>query len=324
MSKTLVPVDHRRETGMYKKSNQLSIDDFIFPYGTLSKDNRWIRLAELIDWERVEVEYAEHFNNNGAPAHPARMALGALIAKQMLDCSDRELVSQVEENPYLQYFLGMKEYSEKCPFGASTLVAFRCRFTEADIAKINDWVIEAALASATDDTSDDDDGDDHEDGDDTGNRATICLDATCAPSNIRYPTDTSLLNEAREKCEGIIDGLHRQVGGKKPRTYRRRAREDYLTYSKSKRKTAKETRKARGRQLGYIKRDLTHIESLIEKGAVLDVTDLPLLDTICMLYDQQLYMHTERVSRMPILQRPGVRICGLSCVFERETAQTAC
>lgn len=30
------------------------------------------------------------------------------------------------------------------------------------------------------------------------------MDATCVPADIRYPTDLSLLNEAREKTEAII------------------------------------------------------------------------------------------------------------------------
>lgn len=45
-------------------------------------------------------------------------------------------------------------------------------------------------------------------GNDTGeedtNKGTLTLDATCAPANIRYPQDISLLNEAREKLEAII------------------------------------------------------------------------------------------------------------------------
>ena len=40
------------------------------------------------------------------------------------------------------------------------------------------------------------------------NEGTLILDATCVPQNIRFPTDTSLLNEAREKAEEIIDVLH--------------------------------------------------------------------------------------------------------------------
>lgn len=294
---------------MYKRTDQLSIDDFVFPYGALSADNRWVRLAGLIDWRRVESEYASRFSDNGAPAHPARMALGALIAKQMLGCSDRELVSQVEENPYLQFFLGMKEYSDRCPFGASTLVAFRCRFSEEDMARINDWIVDAAVADGAGGTGDDDD--DEGGGDEGGNRGTVCLDATVAPSNIRYPTDTSLLNEAREKLERIIDRLHGQIGGQKPRTYRRIARRDHLSFSKSKRKTAKTTRKARGRQLGYVRRDLAHVGRLLEKGAVPDERDASTLGTIRALYAQQLHMHTERTSTVPdrivSIEQPWVR-----------------
>ena len=36
------------------------------------------------------------------------------------------------------------------------------------------------------------------------NKGTLTLDATCAPANIRYPQDISLLNEAREKLENMI------------------------------------------------------------------------------------------------------------------------
>lgn len=55
----------------------------------------------------------------------------------------------------------------------------------------------------------------------TINKGTMMLDATCAPSNIRYPQDFSLLNEAREKLENIIDRFSKSYDLKKPRTYRR-------------------------------------------------------------------------------------------------------
>ena len=54
------------------------------------------------------------------------------------------------------------------------------------------------------------------------NGGTLILDATCAPQAIRFPTDTSLLNEARQNTEEIIDTLHAAglTDGRKPRTYR--------------------------------------------------------------------------------------------------------
>jgi len=93
---------------MYKSTTQLSIEDFVFPYGKLKADNRWVKMADLVPWNTVEADYAAGFVNNGAPAHPARMAFGTLIAKQILGVSDEELVCQVAENAYLQYFIGLK------------------------------------------------------------------------------------------------------------------------------------------------------------------------------------------------------------------------
>ena len=49
--------------------------------------------------------------------------------------------------------------------------------------------------------------------------ATQVCDATVAPQNIRFPQDTSLLNEARTKLEKMIDWFCSQYGLKKPRMY---------------------------------------------------------------------------------------------------------
>ena len=45
-----------------------------------------------------------------------------------LDKNNEWTVRYVSENPYLQYCLGLKEYTSKCPFGASTTVELRKRF----------------------------------------------------------------------------------------------------------------------------------------------------------------------------------------------------
>ena len=73
---------------MYKDSSQLRIEDFVFPYGTLDQENDWVRLAQIVPWETIEEGYAAQFVNNGHPAHPSRMAFGALAIKQRMKCSD--------------------------------------------------------------------------------------------------------------------------------------------------------------------------------------------------------------------------------------------
>jgi IS5 family transposase len=73
-------------------------------------------------------------------------------------------------------------------------------------------------------------------------KGKLLLDATCAPADIRYPTELSLLNEAREKTEKTIDTLYNQsLGLKKIET-------TYLPQASKKRlpknsQTAKTTRK---------------------------------------------------------------------------------
>lgn len=42
------------------------------------------------------------------------------------------------------------------------------------------------------------------------NRGTMIVDTTCAPSQIKYPRDAELLNEAREKLDiSVVDGMIR-------------------------------------------------------------------------------------------------------------------
>ena len=106
--------------------------------GKLAIDNRWVMMASVIEWEKYEEEYAKNFTvGTGAPAKPFRMALGALIIKEKLGISDRETVEQIRENPYLQYFIGMKEYSNEAPFEASMLVHFRDRLDVELIKRMN-------------------------------------------------------------------------------------------------------------------------------------------------------------------------------------------
>ncbi len=197
------------------------------------------------------------FVNNGHPAHPARMALGALLIQRLLKCSDQWLVKHIGENPYLQYFIGMKEYGS-CPFGASTLVAFRNRFSEEDTAAL----LEVSIPR-------EEKKDDSDDGNDPPNSGTLILDATCCPAGIAYPQGADLLNRAREDVEKTVDELYKQTGQKKPRMYRRRARKDYLRLSKSKKRSAKAVRTAVRKQLQYIRRDVGYVVELIQSGAEL-------------------------------------------------------
>ena len=114
-------------------SNQTEFVDFYLPFsGKLQASNRWIKLAKALPWEEVEGCYAESFADTGmgAPAKSGRIAFGALVIKEQLGMSDEETVEQILENPYLQYFLGLKEFSQTALFDPSMMVHFRNRFSE--------------------------------------------------------------------------------------------------------------------------------------------------------------------------------------------------
>lgn len=128
------------------------------------------------------------------------------------------------------------------------------------------------------------DDDDHNDSS-GGNSGTLTVDATCAPSQIRYPQDVSLLNEARENAERLLDELHDPADGKKPRTYRKRAHKDYLKHAKSRKHTAKTTRKAIGKQLNYLRRDLKAIDAKLSTGKTLSERKAERLSTIRTIYE---------------------------------------
>ncbi len=130
---------------MYKTTNkaQEKAENFDLPFGgRLASENRWVKLSKLVPWSDFEAEYASQFSSKmGAPAKPFPMALGALIIKERLGTSDEETVEQIRENPYLQYFLGLTEYTNQAPFEASMLVYFRKRLNRELVGKINEQIV---------------------------------------------------------------------------------------------------------------------------------------------------------------------------------------
>jgi len=295
---------------MYKfPSKQMSISDFGMPLGmTLSPDNRWVKKAASIPWDKIELRYAALFKNKkGNVAKPLRMALGALIIQTEYQYPDVEVPLQIQETPCLQYFCGLPEYQDKLPFDSSLMVYFRKRLTPEILGEINEMII-AKVEGKPEETAEDDHDDQNPP---SPNSGTLIVDLTCAPQNIRYPQDTSLLNEARENLERMVDTMHDPAEGVKPRTYRQKARRDYLSIAKKKNKTAKMIRKAVGKQLRYIRRDLQLVDTLMNKGRVLPEWLQDRLETIKRLYAQQMYMHTNEThqveNRIVSLGQPWIR-----------------
>ena len=121
---------------------QLTIEEFFQPFGgRLRKDNRWVRLAAIMPWEYIEKVYIEHLSGEtGRPAIPSRIAFGAIFIKEFCHLTDEDTVQQLQENSYMQYFVGLHEFCAEPLFDPSMMVHFRKRFPVEEVAKINEYV----------------------------------------------------------------------------------------------------------------------------------------------------------------------------------------
>ena len=304
---------------MYKfdRNHQLSLSDFNQPLGMeMNAENRWVKKAAMIPWENIEDRYAELFPSEvGMPAKPLQTALGSLLIQKEYGYSDRELVEQIKENPYYQYFIGRPGYEYKAPFVPSLLVEFRKRLDEDVLAEINEMI--AAYNSPDDSDGGSDISENRLDENTTKetvpeNKGTLILDATCVPQNIAYPQDINLLNEARENLEAMIDQICAEYNFYKPRMYRENARKDYLALAKCRKRTGKKVRKAIGRQLRYVSRDLGYVDMFVRYNNVtLTEKQKNRLYVLQELYEQQKYMYENKThsvkDRIVSISQPYIR-----------------
>lgn len=132
----------------------------------------------------------------------------------------------------------------------------------------------------------------------------MIIDATVAPNDIKYPTDINLLNSSRENLEKYIDVLHTPDIGikKKPRTYRCKARKNYLAIEKKRKKTYAAITEAIKNQLSYVYRNLEIIGKIIledpSRIELLSNTQKTKLDTIKIIYEQQKYMFDNNIKKI--------------------------
>ena len=128
-----------------QSQRQLTLSGFDWPFQTtLDAENRWVKMGRCIPWDELAKAYYENMSaTEGRPAKDARLVIGAVIIKHKLCLTDRETVEQVQENPYLQYFVGLTGYTTKKPFTPSLFVKIRARMGSDIFDVFQKAVIEA-------------------------------------------------------------------------------------------------------------------------------------------------------------------------------------
>ena len=303
----------------------------------LDRNNRWVKLADSLPWDDLAEIYKQSLcEDNGRPTIDVRLAVGALIIKHKLKLSDREVVATIRENVYIQYFVGYKRFDPDVPFDPSLFVEMRKRLGLEGFDQMSRRIIKLTQgkhkakrsdskksqdesnseppelgASSISDSAPEQDG-----GKEEPNKGHLKMDATVADQMIVYPTDLGLLARSRWESERLIDLLYIQTDlAIKPRTYRRLAHKDHLAVAKKRKKSKRLIRKAIGKQLRYLRRNLSTIERLLDRvssaPAYWTFRDYKIYWVIQHIYRQQQFMYAGRVhsceDRIVNIYQPYVR-----------------
>ena len=144
-----------------------------------------VRLGQLIDWQAFESQWGPQFaSTTGRPALPTRLMAALLYLKHAYALSDEDLVECWCENPYWQHFSGQRYFQFELPCDPSSLTRWRARIGEEGC----EWLLAQSIAAAAK----------------AGvlkrtSLATVVIDTTVQDKAIAHPTDSRLLNRAREQ-----------------------------------------------------------------------------------------------------------------------------
>lgn len=297
----------------YNSQHQTKITEFSNLHQLqLNPQNRWVQLAALLPWDKMVSIYSKKFSKQmGAGTVNPRHIIGAFIIKHKLRLSDEETLQTISENPYMQFFLGLDDYTPEPLFAASLFVEARKKLGNDTFDEFTELIIRCSHPQIEENKTDEPETQPKP------NQGHLKIDATVADQYIRYPNDLSLVNEARIKTEKHIDLLFvmlREQMPVKPRSYRKVAHQRYLREAKKKRRSAASIRKTLRYLLNCVERNLGHIHKMLDMLG----GPFPLphkyqrqLWVIHTLYEQQRKMYDEKSNRCPdrivSISQPHVR-----------------
>jgi IS5 family transposase len=152
-----------------------------------------VKLARTIDWGFLEANFgAVHTDGAGQPPLPTRLMAGLAILKHTYNLSDEVLCELWIENPYYQYFCGEEFFQHQLPLDRSSMTHWRNRMGEERLKAL----LQESLAVAT-----------RSGAMKPGDLARVIVDTTVQPKNVAFPTDTKLMNRAREKLVKLAKKL---------------------------------------------------------------------------------------------------------------------
>jgi len=199
-------------------------------------------LAGQINWSVFEESFGAEFTDGpGQLPKPIRLMVGLMMLQHMNGLSDEEVVKQWVQNPYWQYFCGFDYFQWKLPADGSSMTRWRKRIGKEGLEKILAETIIVALRTETAAPKD---------------LQTVIADTTVMEKNITFPTDSKLLNRAREQ----LTAMAAKNGLKLRQTYKRTGQKAAINagkyaHAKQFKRMRKEVKKLKN-YLGRVTRDI--------------------------------------------------------------------
>ena len=144
-----------------------------------------VKLANVVDWDQLEKAFgATYCPDNGRPAISTRLMVALHYLKYTHSLSDDDVVAGWVENPYWQYFSGMKWFEHKMPIHPSSMSRWRKRIGDAGAEELLKQTIEAGLKLKAVKTF---------------QLKRVNVDTTVQEKEVRFPTDARLYDRARQR-----------------------------------------------------------------------------------------------------------------------------
>ena len=86
-----------------------------------------VRLAELIDWVRLEAHFTPYYCEAGRSGLPIRLVVGLHLLKHIEGLSDEAVCERWERDPYMQYLCGEEYFQRALPLERSGITHFQNR-----------------------------------------------------------------------------------------------------------------------------------------------------------------------------------------------------
>jgi IS5 family transposase len=219
-----------------------------------------VKLAQTVNWDRLDEVFGETYcPDNGRPAVSTRLMVALHYLKYTFNLSDEDVVAGWVENPYWQYWSGMKFFEHIMPIHPSSMTRWRNRIGEAGAEELLKETIATGLTLKAVKS--------HQ-------LKRVNIDTTVQEKEVRFPTDARLYDRARQRLvkaakERSID-LRQNYNRKSKQALAQQSR---YAHAQQMKRAGKCTRKLKT-YLGRVIRDLTRkcphpdesLQSLLEIG----------------------------------------------------------